>query len=118
MRFESIQICNSLLEHHRFMCPTGNENYKLCTIGYLRLCANAGVPALYRRCGEFLLEIAEWCAAQVPKPWPPLNALAVNEDEKRPGDHYDLAPGCSLLTWPEEVQAAIAFRGYPERCSE
>lgn len=115
MRFESIALCNSLLEHHRFACPTGNENFRECTIGYLRLCTDAGVPAVYRRCGEFLLEIAQWCDR---RGLAPLNALAINEQEEQPGGEYDLAPGCSLMNWPAEAAAAVAERRYPEVWAE
>jgi hypothetical protein len=110
MRFESIAICNALLEHHRFVCPIGDEDFRQCTIGYLRLCTNAGVPALYRRCGEFLLEIAEWCAR---RGFAPLNALAINEQDGQPGGNYDCAPGCDLEHWDQDAAAAVAERRYP-----
>ncbi len=29
-----------------------------------------------------------------------------------PGDNYDVAPGCGLLRWLDEVDAAIAFRRF------
>jgi hypothetical protein len=103
-----------LLEHHRNHCvradgsiPPRND----CLITYGDLCSQAGVPHVTRSPGTFLLEIAEWCAT---KSWPPLNALAVNADSLMPGDNYNVAPGCSLLNWPAEVDACIAFRSYPE----
>src|SRR5690349_19353872 len=111
MKPESIALCNTLLEHHRTVCITGNEPYQRCVIGYLALCTNAGVPHIYRQPGIFLKAIAEWCSE---KGWPPLNSLAINEQLGQPGDEYELAPGCSLLQWPAEVTACIAFRGYPE----
>jgi hypothetical protein len=110
MRFESIAICNALLEQHRSFCPIGNENFRHCTIGYLNLCTDAGVPDLYRSCGKFLLEIAQWCQRNG---LAPLNALAINEQEEQPGGEYDLAPGCSLLTWPSEAAAVVVERRYP-----
>jgi hypothetical protein len=102
-----------LLDHHRHRCvradgsiPARND----CLITYGDLCSQARVPHFTRCPGPFLLEIAQWCAANG---WPPLNALAVNRDSLMPGDNFDVAPGCSLLNWPAEVDACIASRGYP-----
>lgn len=81
-------------------------------IPYSVLCQRAGVPHLTRIPGAFLQEIAEWCAENR---WPPLNSLAINELEGQPGSHYDVAPGCSILNWPAEVDACIAWRDYPDR---
>ena len=115
MRFESNAICNALLEHHRVACPTGNENFRECTIGYKRLCTDAGVPALYRRCGEFFLEMAQWCER---RGLAPLNALAINEQEGQPGGNYDYAPGCDMSHWDRDAALAVAERRYPEVWAE
>jgi hypothetical protein len=83
-------------------------------IRYGVLCERAGVPFLTHGVGLFLGEIAEWCAENG---WPPLNALAVNSETGMPGDGYDGAAGCSLLTWPDEVKRCIAFDRYPTAAS-
>jgi hypothetical protein len=80
------------------------------TISYGVLCDHAGVPWLVQSLKPFLCEIAAWCAE---KDWPPLNALPVRSDTHMPGDGYDDAAGCSLITWADEVRRCIAFRGYP-----
>jgi hypothetical protein len=114
MRDESRAMANELLAHHWRVCvlrggrfPPRND----CKITYGDLCERAGVPYLTRNPGQFLLEVAEWCEFHG---WPPINALAVNAETGVPGDNYEVAPGCSLLRWPDEVDAAIAFREYPE----
>lgn len=112
MKAESIALANALLERHRERCVTGSETPDSCTISYGELCNEAGVPHIVRPVGVFLQEVAEWCAASG---HPPLNSLAVNDETRRPGDKYDVAPGCSLLGWPEEVARCIAYRNYPER---
>lgn len=115
MKLESHAIGQALLDHHRYHCklddgaiPTRDS----CLITYGTLCTNAGLPHVTRSSGTFLLEIAKWCAEN---DWPPLNALAVNGETQMPGDNYDLAPGCSLLNWPGEVDSCIRFRGYPDQ---
>jgi hypothetical protein len=75
------------------------------------MCDRAGVPHLTRSPGRFLAEVAKWCED---RGLPPINALAVNGNTGMPGDNYDGAPGCHLLTWPAEVNAAIRCRDYPE----
>jgi hypothetical protein len=82
-----------------------------CLIPYGTLCDRAGVPYLTRGVGNFLREVAEWCHDN---DWPPINSLAVNHDSLMPGEGYDLAPGCSLLHWPDQVKACITFTGYPD----
>lgn len=106
-------MARELLAHHRRVCvPQGSRflQRSSCTITYGDLCNRAGVPYLTRNPGPFLLEVAQWCQA---RGWPPINALVVNSDSGMPGDKYELAPGCSLLRWPDDVDAVIAFRGYP-----
>lgn len=115
MKPESRTMGQVLLDHHRSHCVRHDGTIPpcdSCLITYGQLCAEAGVPHITRTPGPFLLEIAQWCAS---KGWPPLNALAVNAESRMPGDNYDLAPGCSLLNWPEEVDSCIRFRGYPQQ---
>lgn len=105
-------IAQELLDHHRHRCiRVPSPPIDACVVTYGDLCDRAGVPGVTRGVGRFLQEVAEWCHENG---WPPLNSLAVNADLRHPGDSYDLAPGCSLLTWPDEVAACIGFRGYPE----
>jgi hypothetical protein len=113
MRPESLAMLRVLLEHHRYSIY--NEQgivppWLQCRITYGNLCEQAGVPHLTRNPGSFLAEVASWCAA---RGLPPINALAVNNETDMPGDNYDLAEGCSLLTWPAEHNAAIRCREYP-----
>jgi hypothetical protein len=115
MKAESIAMFQELLDHHRLVCVRADGTSpprSACVISYGELCSRAGVPHLTRYPGRFLQEIAECCAANH---WPPINSLAINAEEGHPGSHYDVAPGCSLLNWPAEVDECIAFRGYPER---
>src|SRR3954469_21919580 len=108
-------ICQALLDHHRQVCrPGGGDAGSIdsCVIAYGELCHRAGVPAVVRKVGHFLQEVAEWCDRGA---YPPLNSLAVNQDSRMPGDNYDVAPGCSLLEWPAQAQSCIAFTGYPDR---
>ncbi|MHC5537656.1 hypothetical protein ACYOEI_05430 [Singulisphaera rosea] len=115
MKAESIALFQELLDHHRLVCARDDGTSpprSQCIIAYLELCTRARVPHLARYPGKFLQEIAEYCATNG---WPPINSLAINAEEGHPGSHYDLAPGCNLLTWPDEVDACIRFRGYLER---
>ena len=82
-----------------------------CVIAYGDLCRRAGVPAVVRRVGHFSHEVAEWCDRSGS---PPLNSLGDSQDSRLPGDNYDVAPSCSLLDWPAQAQACIAFTGFPE----
>lgn len=79
-------------------------------IAYGTLCDQAGMPFLTHVAGKFLGEIAEWCHKNR---WPPLNALAVNNETRMPGEGYDEAKGCALLKWPDSVRKCIAFSRYP-----
>jgi hypothetical protein len=115
MKPESRALGQVLLDHHRCNCVGADDitvARESCLITYGQLCADAGIPQLIRVVGMFLKEIAEWCSAEG---WPPLNALAVNAETRMPGESYDVAPGCSLLNWPSEVDSCIRFQGYPER---
>lgn len=114
MRPESRAMAQVLLDHHREVCVRPDAtvpDFRSCVITYGDLCRRAGVPFLTQNPGLFLAEIADWCSARA---YPPLNALAVNAETVVPGDNYDKAAGCSLASWPAEVQSCVAFRGYPE----
>ena len=109
----SEMIANALLIHHANVCvPHGSRppDIDQCVITYGELCLKADVPGLEQGIGRFLQEVAEWCVAS---DWPPINSLAVNAISRMPGDSYELAPGCNLLTWPDEDARCIAFMGYP-----
>jgi hypothetical protein len=82
-----------------------------CGITYGDLCERAGLPYLKPTVGKYLREIAEWCHDNG---WPPLNALAVNHETRRPGRGYNSAPGCSREGWQDEVTACIDFPDYPD----
>ena len=106
-------LTDVLLEHHREVCLTHTFRPPIedrCLITYGDLCERAGYPGIVQGVGRFLQEIAEWCSVNG---WPPLNSLAVNKDMRVPGDSYDLAPGCSLVSWQAEVHACIVFDRYP-----
>jgi hypothetical protein len=106
---EARALAQVLLEHHAAVCAAATD-FNSCLIFYSSLCERAGVPYLTRGVGPFLREVADWCAT---RGWPPINALAVSRDTHMPGEGYDGAPGCSLLTWPAEAEAALTFKGYP-----
>jgi len=119
MTEEARVLTKELLRHHEQVCQKlgvklpddvtdGMINQSIILYGVL--CQRAGVPFLTRGVGQFLREVAEWCEQN---DWPPLNALAVNVETRMPGEGYDGAPGCDLLSWPEEVRRCIAFDGYP-----
>lgn len=110
---EARALAQVLLNHHWQVC---SENKVLTTtdsalISYGVLCNTAGLSYLTHNVGPFLREIAEWCHN---KGWPPINSLAVNHLTRMPGEGYEKAPGCSLLHWPEELEATIRFSGYPD----
>jgi hypothetical protein len=69
-------------------------------IPYKQLCEKAGVPDLTRVVGDFLNELAIWCQQNG---LPPLNSLAINGAELKPGPGYDKAAGCSEINWWNEV---------------
>jgi hypothetical protein len=111
---EAEKLSHALLDHHRNSCRTPREtnlNTDSYLITYGDLCERAGLPHLKPTAGKYLREIAQWCHDNG---WPPLNALAVNHDTRRPGRGYDGAPGCSLERWQDDVAACIGFAGYPD----
>jgi hypothetical protein len=114
MRPEALALLRALLEHHATVCVPDNgqlPSREDCVIAYGALCDQAGTGHIQRVIGTFLLEVAQWCAAQG---HPPINALAVNGTTGIPGENYDAAPGCSNLNWPGEVDAVIAYQNYPQ----
>jgi hypothetical protein len=92
---------------------TGGKDADLeaCLIAYGDLCERAGISHLKPEVGRYLREIAQWSHDNG---WPPLNALAVNHETRKPGHGYDGAPGCSLAGWPDQVSACVSFKGYPD----
>ena len=102
-------LANELLARHAHVCHPGAA-IGACVIPYGDLCDQAGCPEVTRGVGQFLGEVAAWCGENA---YPPINSLAVNRDSQMPGDSYDVAVGCSLLGWPDEVRACIDFGGYP-----
>lgn len=78
---------------------------------YGKLCDDVGLPYLTRGVGFFLGELAQWCHDHG---FPPLNSLAINAEEMKPGPGYDGAAGCSEITWWEEVRACVGAE-YPAR---
>ena len=114
MKPEAGALAQALLNHQRTVCRSpGREPTAIdgCVITYGDLCDRAGLPHLKPTVGKYLREVAHWCHD---KGWPPLNALAVNHETRRPGHGYDGAPGCSLERWQDEVAACINFAGYPD----
>jgi hypothetical protein len=108
---EAQNLAQALLDHHRRICGLQRGSLDSCLIAYGDLCEQAGLSHLKQNVGRWLREIAEWCHDNG---WPPLNALAVNHDTRKPGRGYDLAPGCSLARWQDDVTACIGFANYPD----
>jgi hypothetical protein len=108
---EAEVLARVLLDHHIQVSRGEIRSVDSCLITYGDLCERAGLPQIKPAVGKFLREIAEWCHDNG---WPPLNALVVNHDTRRPGHGYDSAPGCSLDRWHEGAAACIQFAGYPE----
>ncbi|HSE90215.1 MAG TPA: hypothetical protein VLJ79_28665 [Candidatus Binatia bacterium] len=111
---EAQKLAQALLDHHRKVCRLQSEaspSLESCLIIYGDLCEKAGLSHLKPNVGKFLREVAQWCHDNG---WPPLNALAVNHDTRRPGHGYDNAPGCSLERWQDDVAACIRFTDYPD----
>jgi hypothetical protein len=120
---EARVLARELLRRHEQICcqlgihePEGVTNGMVdrSTITYGVLCDRAGVPFLTHSVGLFLGEIAHWCDENG---WPPLNALAVNSERWMPGNGYDGAAGCALISWADEVRKCIAFSHYPASAS-
>jgi hypothetical protein len=107
---EATAFANALLDRHQHVCLNSSKRDD-CVISYKELSERAKLPFLTRSAGPFLAEIADWCRL---KGWPPINALAVRQDFKIPGDGYDGAGGFLLKDWEDDVQACIDFRGYPK----
>lgn len=107
MRPETQLLAASLLKCHaniRAHCTTETVTQR-DLIPYKKLCEQAGVPDITRVVGNFLGELALWCNEHG---LPPLNSLAINGAELKPGPGYDRAVGCSEINWWKEVQACIA----------
>jgi hypothetical protein len=114
---EAQKLAQALLEHHRNVCRFqmgASPNVESCLIVYGDLCEQAGLSHLKPNVGKFLREVAQWCHDNG---WPPLNALAVNHETRRPGRGYDHAPGCSRERWQDQVMACVSFAGYPDSMS-
>jgi hypothetical protein len=110
---EAQKLAQALLDHHRKVSQPQSKaspSVEPCLIAYGDLCGRAGLSHLKPNIGRFLREVAQWCHDNG---WPPLNALAVNHDSRRPGHGYDSAPGCSLARWKDEATACIKFADYP-----
>jgi hypothetical protein len=111
---EAKALAQALLDHHKKKCRPGSEaspSIDSCILAYGDLCEAAGLSHLKPSAGKYLREIAQWCHGNG---WPPLNALAVNHDSRRPGRGYDGAPGCSLERWHDDVAACITCADYPD----
>jgi len=112
MTAEARALARALLDHRRRVSVAGqSRDSESCAISYGHLCERAGLPHLKPTVGKYLREIAEWCHDNG---WPPLNALAVNHETRRPGRGYDGAPGCSRERWEDDVIACINFADYPD----
>ncbi|HXG50277.1 MAG TPA: hypothetical protein VNN77_02585 [candidate division Zixibacteria bacterium] len=110
---EAEAIARVLLEHRKSVSrgEGKREGLDACLLTYGELCERARLPGAKPAVGKLLREIAVWCHENG---WPPLNALAVNHDTRRPGHGYDRAPGCSLAGWRAAVEACLEFKGYPD----
>jgi hypothetical protein len=111
---EAQKLAQALLDHHRKVCRTRSgetSSTDSCLITYGAICDRVGLPHIKPKMGKYLREVAQWCRGNN---WPPLNALAVNHDTRKPGHGYDGAPGCSLERWQDEVTACINFAYYPD----
>lgn len=82
-------------------------------LSYSMLCRQAGVPFMTHSAGGPLEQVAAYCDRSG---WPPINALAVNQDSRYPGEGFFSAPGCSrtLEGWVNDVTAVLAFNKYPK----
>jgi hypothetical protein len=111
---EARALAETLLHHLKGVRRArGSEdlNIAACLVTYGDLCERAGVSHLKPEVGRYLREIAKWCHENG---WPPVNALAVNYDTRKPGGGYDAAPGCSLVNWLDQVSACVTFEDYPD----
>jgi hypothetical protein len=115
MKLETELIANRLLRCHNAITAKKTSDTVLPSdlIPYGKLCEDVGLSHLTRVVGVFLGELAEWCHDNG---LPPLNSLAINAEEMKPGPGYDGAAGCSEINWWNEVKACIAAK-YPDRIS-
>jgi hypothetical protein len=115
MRLETEMIAARLLKCHAAITAkrTPETVSPNDLIPYGKLCVDAGITELTRVVGIFLGEIAEWCNAN---DLPPLNSLAINAEEMKPGPGYKDAVGCSEINWWRDVKRCIAAK-YPARIS-
>jgi len=108
MRPETVRLATVLLEWHARI-RADKKNADTVTpndlIPYKKLCERAGVPEITRIVGTFLGELASWCSDNR---LPPLNSLAVNGEELKPGPGYDNAEGCSEINWWNEVRDCVS----------
>ncbi len=111
MRPETEQLAGRLLQCHAAIRATRTPATVTPKdlIPYGKLCDDVGLSYLTRGVGPFLGELAQWCCDHG---LPPLNSLAINAEELKPGPGYDDAAGCSEITWWQEVQACVAAQ-YP-----
>lgn len=108
----SKKLYQTLLDHHlsvRISEPIKDTQIDPCLMTYARLCDESGMPGAEVGVGKFLAEIAEYCQVNG---WPPINALAVNSSSRMPGEKYDLAEGCSILHWPQQVIDVLLCHDY------
>lgn len=107
-------LCRALIEHQFQVSARAKElsrpsDVDRRLITYADLCKRAGRAGDERSIGPYLLEVAEWCAAQNR---PPLNALVVSATMRRPSDGYSEAPGC--VNWGDDVRRVLTCESYPD----
>jgi hypothetical protein len=109
MKPESRRLLNALLRRHHAII-NGNIDASVidcCVVSYADLCEFAGLDrALAHPSGNFLIEIHEWC---IGRGLPPINALAVNEYTRIPGEGYPNRDRC----WATDVENVISCTEYP-----
>src|SRR5579872_1059680 len=106
MRDVTQRLAAVLVEHHNDIRSRRTPETVTLEdmLPYKQLCRRANVEEVTRIVGEFLYEIAERCQTHG---LPPLNSLAINREEKKPGSGYDGAPGCSEIEWWREVTSCV-----------
>lgn len=118
----SYDLGNALLARQRDICSNFTGSYsdvsdelvEKAVISYKALLGVIGAPeSLAESIGRYLVELAAWCEC---RGLPPINALAVSGETRRPGTGYYLAPGCGK-NWDCEVRECIACRSYPREIS-
>lgn len=113
------EFARILLQHHRDAClPLGVNSPELvsreqitdCVITYGQLCQPLSDESNLRcasvGAGRYLGEIDRVCTDELKLP--PINALAVNKQQKSPGGRY---PGGAK--WEREVSECIVCKSYP-----